>query len=73
LHFFLFPLCFISLLPLHPPFCTWRWLHVPELLCSEHPIGNMASSISSFLHTALTLLASITFHVNQSLPTPFPI
>jgi hypothetical protein len=30
---FLFSLCFIFLLPLHPPSCTWRWHHVPEPLC----------------------------------------
>jgi hypothetical protein len=40
---------------------------------SEYLIGNMTSSFSWFLHTPLTLLASINFPANQSLPTPFTI
>lgn len=72
LHFFDFPcVSFFFFLYIHLPAPGGGFMF-QSCCASKHPIGNMISSIS-FLHTPLTLLASITFHVNQSLPTPFPI
>lgn len=75
---FLFHLVFFSLFIFFyvSPSCTWRWTHVPVLLYLKPPprqLYFLLSCLFRALHALATPLASVTFFLNQTPPTLFPI
>lgn len=70
-------LCSSSLYFIFFPFfsfsCTFSFLFLFIFIFSLHPINSTSSLSFCLLHAPGTLLASITFSQNQSLPTPFPV